>query len=671
METELHRADRPEGTPRWPRLWLALVIGSAVVLGAWFAGIEPRADGFFFDEQIPMRNIASILETGRLQPQNYWYQSLSHLPQAALLAASEQVWEATGWAMFRVRDARGFRPRAYQICRATTLLFGAFSLWLTFCLGRRLVSARVGLLATFLLAFMPWHLFTSARFKPDSLLLLLTLATFWWILDAEENPSLGPFLRAGLGVGLAVSTKLNGLVIAIPLIVLAFVHSRRMGWRSPRGWAHLAASGAAALGVYLLFNPWVVATLETLSQNRDHYARAAAREGGSHLAVLVRGITTLAEPQFHGGALGLVALVGGALVLATGLGKLNVLAERSGGARAKLLAWLVLSFPIGQVLINAAATERFKENHLVQLIPFTSLWAAVAMVEGLRLGQRYQRPGRPLGRVAGVVVMAMLGWTGFRGFEAVYRAVVPTTFEQAMAVLENRWPASETRFLCLASPATEAESAVAHDAGLMVSRIEGPSVSPDRLDACDALLVKTGTLHSPVANPWLDHLARAPESRRTRFRPSFLNSRGKEWVLLVQDGWVGGEREPIILSDSNGTFEARLPPCHDSGQWRTLELRVPIDRLAAAWPRSSQGATPIDWHWVGKRKPGHLFVSQRLPCPAQTSKLSIVLEGGLPTGQTLGLWTRPWRQDRAPRTSAITRPSSSKRTGFSRRAANP
>ena len=644
METELHRADRPEGTPRWAKLWLALVIGSAVVLGAWFAGSEPRADGFFFDERIPMRNIASILETGRLQPQNYWYQSLSHLPQAALLAASEQVWEATGWAMFRVRDAQGFRPRAYQICRATTLLFGAFSLWLTFCLGRRLVSARVGLLAAFLLAFMPWHLFTSARFKPDSLLLLLTLATFWWILDAEENPSLGPFLRAGLGVGLAVSTKLNGLVIAIPLIVLAFVQSRRMGWRSPRGWARLAASGTAALGVYLLFNPWVVATLETLSQNRDHYARAAAREGGSHLAVLVRGITTLAEPQFHGGALGLVALVGGALVLATGLGKLNVLAERSGGARAKLLAWLVLSFPIGQVLINAAATERFKENHLVQLIPFTSLWAAVAVVEGLRLGQRYQRPGRPLGRVAGVVVMAMLGWTGFRGFEAVYRAVVPTTFEQAMAVLENRWPASETRFLCLSSPATEDESAVAHNAGLMVSRIEGPSVSPDRLDACDALLVEAEALQSPTQGPWLEHLAQAPEGRRTRSEGSLFHSRGEDLVLLVQDWRTAGERRPIVLLERNDVFVASLPPCEESGPWYTLELRVPIDRLATAWPRSGSAEEPFGWHWTGKRKPGHLFVSDRIPCPPKASALEIAIDGTLPVGEPLGLWARAWQR---------------------------
>ena len=618
-------------------LWLVIVL--AVVLRFWFQSGQPGATGFFFDERIPLENIESILETGSLQPKSYWYQSLSYLPQAALLAASEKLWEVTGWHGFQVRDEGRFLPAAYKICRTSTILFGVLSLLLTFHIGRRLFSAEVGLLGTFLLAVMPWHVFSSARFKPDMLLLLLTLLAFWWVLDLEEQPNTGRFLRAGVGVGLAASAKLNGVLIAIPLVLLGLF----LVWREPRRWLGLAWSGVGAAVTFLLFNPWILKTLETLKQNRDYYARVAARMESDHLDVLVRGVTSLFLPQFHGPWMGIAVVAGLVLLGGTVLGRWRGLGSRFERKRARTLAVLFLSFPVAQTLINALATERFKENHVVQLTPFTSLLAAYALMELLGATQRLGGGKRPLATGASLLLAAFVGVNGLLAFDNVYRATVPTTLEMALRTLGNYGSSSELRLLCRESTAPWLEGEAALEWGFAMAQHEDfGKLPPERLDTCDALLFEAERLEAPGAELYLSRLTRTPEVRRKRFEASRFRVRGEELLLLVQDWRTVGERKRLPIQQEEGAWVIELPGCAEQGVFRALEMRVPIRQLSGAWPQPVDGGLEIPWHWAGRRNPGHFFLSERVPCSSHAVILEITFGDPLPADEDLRLWSRQW-----------------------------
>jgi dolichyl-phosphate-mannose--protein O-mannosyl transferase len=171
-------------TERWVRWALAALLVWSFALRAWAAGFDLTAERFW-DERYGFQNIEALLATGSPRPANGFHPSLSYLPQAALLAASEGLYQATGREAFRVRLGNGlFTPTAYLLARLLQALFGTLSLLLTYLIGRRLFSAKVGLGAALLLSVVPWHIRQSVIFKPDILLVLTTLLAFWWSLEA-------------------------------------------------------------------------------------------------------------------------------------------------------------------------------------------------------------------------------------------------------------------------------------------------------------------------------------------------------------------------------------------------------------------------------------------------------------------------------------------------------
>lgn len=631
---------------RWQKFGLGLLVGLAIVLRLWYAQTEPNSSRFF-DERIGLANIESILDTQRLQPENYWYQSLSYLPQATLLAASERIWQTSGWEIFKVRDERGFRPNAYHLCRATMVLWSGLSLLLTFHIGRRLFSPWVGWLGTFLLAVVPWHVITSVRFKPDGLLLLLTLLTFWWILDLVERPSLSHFLRAGLGVGLTLATKLNGAMIVIPLITLTLLLARR----DPKVLLRLGLSGITAALVYLVTNPWVSQTLWALKQNRQIYARQAAEVESNHLDVLVRSATSLFQPMFHGPLIGLAVFGGMILLVSLFFRRGSTFAEQWSDHQAKLLGWVFLSFPLGQSLVFAAVTERFKENHHVQVIPFTALLAALFLIETIRLIRR-RFTLKPWGRLAGSLakagVIGLMFSAFIQVFQFVYQDVVPTTFHAAADELRTQWPPTLSRRLCIATETDADDATTLRSSGLALSqRPRMQDLTTDEIKACDALLFETSSPRGNISG--LDRIAQAMPHELRELEPSWFRHRGRSLKLIFFDWQSVGDLEPLQLQRDVSTLTSVLPSCAESDQLVSLEIFVPLLRPAdtqAHLARSNiSGDTPtsLDWYWVGKQHRGHLFISERLPCSVTTQHLEIIANQDLPTDVVPRLSLRRWR----------------------------
>ena len=68
--------------------------------------------GHYWDERYSVKNLRPILEGGTLEPANYYYQSLSYLPQAAVLAADRRRIRRLRRAVLVLRGRRASGRRA-------------------------------------------------------------------------------------------------------------------------------------------------------------------------------------------------------------------------------------------------------------------------------------------------------------------------------------------------------------------------------------------------------------------------------------------------------------------------------------------------------------------------------------------------------------------------------
>ena len=180
-------------------LWLllaGLLLWSAG-LRIWFAGNGLRP-GHYWDERYSVRNLRSVLATGNPRPVNYYYPSLSYLPQALLMTTAERVAGLVGNDFTSFSNGR-LRREGYLAARLIQVSFGLASLLVTFLLGRKLFSAETGLVAAAILASSPLHIRLSTMFKPDITLCLTILLALLWSIMAIERPSLGRYLLAEEG----------------------------------------------------------------------------------------------------------------------------------------------------------------------------------------------------------------------------------------------------------------------------------------------------------------------------------------------------------------------------------------------------------------------------------------------------------------------------------------
>lgn len=389
--------------------WLLLILVASFVLRLWLASSELNASRFW-DEQINLSNVAGVLE-GSLRPANAFYQGLSYLPQAGLLAVVEALHRATGWEGLAVRSAQGFTPLAYFLCRLLQTLYGTLSIFVTYLLGRRLFSEPAAILGALLLSLTERHLHASAIFKPDILLLLWTVVAFLWILDAVENPGIRSYLWAGLGVGLCVATKLNGALVAIPLVLATAALFRR----ERRVVLWLLLSGLVAAAVFVLFNPSVGVQINAFERNLGHYER---RSTGTHLDVLWQTLAVPFTKPFHGPLIGACTVLGGVLT----------------AARFRSLRRLVfLSYPVIYMILYAVVTTRFKENHFLQILPFTSLLAADFLLSALAwLARRFP--------VREAVLGILASWLAVTAVLYIHGQVVPETRACASDFLNRNLP---------------------------------------------------------------------------------------------------------------------------------------------------------------------------------------------------------------------------------------
>lgn len=445
----------------------ALVLWS-FALRIWFASYDLHP-GRFHDERFNVENLHGLVVEGRLRPANGWYPSLSYLPQAPLLAAGEWLHRTTGEERFALFVNGGFTPAAYLLCRSTVAVFGALTLLLTFQVGRRLFDPAVGLFGAVILAASPTHLRLSVVFKPDMLLLLLTLVVFLLTLRVADRATFSRWLAAGAGVGLATAAKLVGPLTALPLTGVAGVKAVR--GRTMRPLVGLAAAGLLAGAVFLALNPHVGVQLDYLGRIVRVYSERAELADLDRTAALRSSVTHLLSPGFHGLWIGLLALAGTLAAAGSAIRRSSRPSSEPPAQPAEDTpgrSWfdfprpfgrphpwhgLLPLFVFGYGLFYATTTAYPKPNNLLPLLPFTSLaaaWLVVAAGRAVapaiagavrRLGPAPAARGREKDKLVGWVASAL--GIGLAAVMLVplqsyaYYAAVPPTWGRIERVLDR------------------------------------------------------------------------------------------------------------------------------------------------------------------------------------------------------------------------------------------
>lgn len=520
---------RFDPSPRRPIGWLLLVLLLvSFALRTWDASQGLNASRYF-DERFTFKNITALLKRGDFRPQHAFYLSLSYLPQAAVLSASQGLYRVTRYQPFSIYKEKsdGYSPTAYWLCRMVNVGYGVLSLLLLFLIGRRIWSPEVGLLAAAILAAFPRHVLSSVEFKPDILVILLVTLTFWWTLSAAFRPRLARFLLVGFGVGLAVSTKYTGIAGAIPITAATLVNTgggrrdrRQLGW--------LIAAGVTSVVTFVILNPFLDVVFQFIPKLVHGYAAKGVEERSNHWVVFERQVEFLIE--HHGPVV--------AAFVALGVAGLIWRVWRPGpedSRERRLGAILALSLLVGYSLLHSLGMTLFRGQNYLPVVPFSSLTAAWAMAELWRLVTRRVSwlAWEPAAVLVWLCVGAALLWQQGR---IVYHRVVPTTFEVANTVLLDSLEPLGLRHVVY-EKGIGAFQMGGRPRRPLLTRVDRMTiVAPLFLDRADVEVFPESRLEGPDAGFYRDRINRVPNSQVEIFGDQPFRRRG-EPVVVVRHPW--------------------------------------------------------------------------------------------------------------------------------------
>ncbi len=530
------------------------------------------------------------------------------------------VCSASGIDALQVFDEPGrFSTVALGLCRMVGILYGLGSLFLTYRLGRRCAvpgaAEATGLLASFLLASSPWMIRTSVEFKPDSLLLWITLLGLTWALDLPTHPSWRAYLRAGLGVGLATGAKLNGVFLA-PSVAIAALSSWSRNLRAGQKLLlQLGAAGLTAALVARLAYPWLDQTLFYFQRIRNHYHRH--EQARSFFGMLGRLGEELLDPTFFGPLFGSLGIVGLVALAVTGFSRLRTPSAAGITARERLI---LASYPCCYALAMALTSRYPKSNNWVQVLPMVAIGAAfltLAAIDGWRV--RVDRVPR-LTRGLLFVVIAGLGLQGSWTF--AYSEIVQSTEQRLARHSLKRLQFTHPRLIAIdGSPEALPRIASGADSPATVVPMPGLASRPrDVLARFDQLiypLARTSEPQGPAYRTLQQGLL--PQNVLT-FKSNWLSARGNEWVLLSHP-WRPWEEAQALSSQGHELRRGHFPRW-PAGTFVTVALEVFPETTSATLQVDSQRIALYACDVEDERR---LFVSQRFPLKIPAAPFAIGL----------------------------------------------
>jgi 4-amino-4-deoxy-L-arabinose transferase-like glycosyltransferase len=278
------RRRRRVSWPVWGAVGALMVVSTVAHLWA-LEGFLPVPD---IDEPFFVRPAVQIAATG--DPNPGWF---GHPGSTVIypLAGLFHVWDAvahhgpilTSNSELTARFQRS-PSEFYVIGRLWTIALSVGALPLLFLVGRRAFNTRVALVATAIWAVLPLPVHLGRVVRTDSAAVFFGLLALWLCLRLLDEPRTRWCILAGVGVGLAVSSRYF-MVALVPVLVAAAVlpHRRALGTAVRSAGIGLASAiGGFALSTPYFFLDWNTA-LDSLQ--RENASRPGAT-GLSHLGNL-------------------------------------------------------------------------------------------------------------------------------------------------------------------------------------------------------------------------------------------------------------------------------------------------------------------------------------------------------------------------------------------------
>jgi len=175
----------------------------------------------------------------------------------------------------------------YVIGRLWTIALSVGALPLLFLVGRRAFNTRVALVAAAIYAVLPLPVQLGRVVRSDSAAVFFGLLALWLCLRLLDEPRTRWCVLAGLGVGLAVSSRYF-MVALVPVLVAAAVLPQRRALRPAVRSAGIAMAGAVggfALSTPYFFLDWHTA-MDSIRAENAGPVRNFGPTGLSHLGNL-------------------------------------------------------------------------------------------------------------------------------------------------------------------------------------------------------------------------------------------------------------------------------------------------------------------------------------------------------------------------------------------------
>ncbi len=152
-------------------------------------------------------------------------------------------------------------PEYFVSARVVSAVLGTLFVLVVYMLGRRLGNQRQGLIAAAIATFLPALVVNDHFATTDTALMFWVALSLYLLLrayDHWENDSFWAYAGAGFVCGLAASTKYNGLVLAVPLLLVPLLRARSLDeWLSWR----VIAGPLAMLAGFLAGTPYALLDL--------------------------------------------------------------------------------------------------------------------------------------------------------------------------------------------------------------------------------------------------------------------------------------------------------------------------------------------------------------------------------------------------------------------------
>ena len=375
------RAARAARTLPWPVVAIALV-------AAWlrFTELEDVQGNLFYD--------AAVRSMG-MSWHNFFYGAFDPGGILSVDKAPLDLWlQVASVKLFGWNAAALKLPEALGGTLAVPLLYDAV---------RRVAGEAAGLGAAMVLAVLPESVLTSRSDTMDSVMMLLVIAAFWFVVRAAQSGRRRQLVLGGVMLGLAFNVKLFEALIGAPALVVLYALGSAKPWRQRLSDLTLAAGALVAVGL-----AW--ATAASIAPGRHPWPIGSTDGSVWNVMFVFNGFGRVANPPIAGapggpGVLRLFqsnswqfdTLFGNVLIAAAAIGGLAVLSsvarrgkvwsggpywESSSGsmppiARAfsiALFVWLIVSY----VLFSHIATvhTRYLEAAAPALAAAVGLGAA-------------------------------------------------------------------------------------------------------------------------------------------------------------------------------------------------------------------------------------------------------------------------------------------------------